>query len=200
VELPAPMVVAERWCGDSKRMHHVHDAHQGIVLVEGTQSSVFPWADGQTVKGHDLIHGEGWRGRQHPWEAGVRSVRLQAIRPPYGQVPVVIGDEPGQDRCSLRWLETERSAPQCIRRGRRRSGMACVLRTLTPLLAPEACQVRSDDASYGPLGLRLIGSVIVFSTARVICKGQLTMEEIIFRLQHDWRCVDAEALALPSLS
>ena len=34
--------------------------------------------------------------------------------------------------------------------------------------------------------LRLMGSFILFYTSRVICKGRLTMEEIIFSLKHYW--------------
>jgi len=45
-----------------------------------------------------------------------------------------------------------------------------------------------------------MGCCILFSTSRVSCKGELTMEEIIFSLQPYWRFVDSEALALPSLS
>ena len=72
VELPVPRVGAESWWSDSKRMQHVGDQHQGTLLVEGKQSSVCTLADGRQVKGHDLIHGEGWRWRQSPWEAGGR--------------------------------------------------------------------------------------------------------------------------------
>jgi hypothetical protein len=36
--------------------------------------------------------------------------------------------------------------------------------------------------------------------SRVICKGRLTMEEIIFSLKHYWRFVDCEALELQALS
>lgn len=32
--LPAPMRVADRWFGDSKRLQHVRDAHQGPLLLE----------------------------------------------------------------------------------------------------------------------------------------------------------------------
>jgi hypothetical protein len=39
-----------------------------------------------------------------------------------------------------------------------------------------------------------MGSFILFYTSRVICKGRLTMAEIIFRLKHYWRFVDLEAL------
>ena len=97
---------------------------------------------------------------------------------------MVIVDEPGQDRVSLLCLETERSAPQLIRRWRRRSWIEFVFRTLKHLLATEACQVHSEDASYGHLVLRLMGCFVLFYTSRVICKGQLTMEEIIFSLKH----------------
>ena len=143
VALPLPRVVAERWLSDSKRMQHVGRAYQGTLLVEGKQSSVFPWADGRQGKGQDRIQGEAWPWRQHPWEPRVRSVRLRATSPTYGKVTVVIVDEPRQDRCSLRCLETPLSAPQLIRRWRRRRWIALVFRTLTQRLATEACQVRS---------------------------------------------------------
>ena len=107
---------------------------------------------------------------------------------------MVIVDEPRQDRFSLLCLETTRSTPQLIRRWRRRSWIELVLRTLQHLLAIEACQVRSEDAYYGHLVWRLMGSFILFYTARVICKGRLTMEELLFRLKHYWRFVDFEAL------
>jgi hypothetical protein len=41
VNLPPPMVVAESWLSDSKRMQHVHQAQQGPVLVEGQASYPF---------------------------------------------------------------------------------------------------------------------------------------------------------------
>jgi hypothetical protein len=40
----------------------------------------------------------------------------------------------------------------------------------------------------------------LFYTSRVVCKGRLTMEEIIFSLKHYWRFVDSEALELKALS
>jgi hypothetical protein len=198
--LPAPMVVADSWFSDSKLMQHVHDVHQGIVLVEGKKSYTFTLADGQKITGHDLIHGKVRRWQQHPWEAGVRYARIRATSPTYGQVTVVIVDEPGEDLFYLLCLETERSAPQLIRRWRRRSWIEFVFRTLKHLLATEACQVHTEDAYYGHLVLRLMGSFILFYTARVICKGRLTMEEIIFSLKHYWRFVDLEALELQALS
>ena len=200
VELPPPMVVADSWFSDSKLMQHVHDAHQGTLLVEGKQSYTFTLADGHKVKGRDLIQGEVWRWRQHPWEPGVHYVRLRAMSPTYGQVTVVIVDEPGQDRFYLLCLETSLSAPQLIRRWRRRTWIEFVFRTLKHLLATEACQVHSEDAYYGHLVLRLMASFILFYTSRVICKGCRTMEELIFSLKHYWRFVDLEALELQALS
>jgi hypothetical protein len=198
--LPAPMGVAENWLSDSKLMQHGRDVHQGTLLVEGKASYYFPLADGRQVKGHDLIAGKEWRWQPHPWEVGVHDVRLRATSPTYGQVTVVIVDEPGQDRFYLLCLETERSAPQLIRRRRRRSWIGFVFRTLKHLLATASCQVHSEDADYGHLVLRLMGCLVLFYTSRVICKGQLTMEEIIFSLKHYWRFVALEALDLQGLS
>jgi hypothetical protein len=45
-----------------------------------------------------------------------------------------------------------------------------------------------------------MGCLVLFYTSRVVCKGQLTMEEIIFSLKHYWRFVDCEALGLKALS
>ena len=56
------------------------------------------------------------------------------------------------------------------------------------------------DAYYGHLVLRLMASFVLLYTSRVICKGRLTMEEIIFSLKHYWRFVDSEALELQALS
>ena len=81
VHLPPPMVVADSWFSDSKLMQYVGAQHQGTLLVEGKQSYTFLLANGQKVKGSDLIHGEGWQWRQSPWEAGVFYVRLRATSP-----------------------------------------------------------------------------------------------------------------------
>jgi hypothetical protein len=140
------MVVADSWFGDSKLMQHVGQTHQGTLLVEGKQSYALTLADGRQVKGRDLIQSEAWSWRSHPWEPRVRYVRLRAISPTYGQVTVVIVDEPGQDCFYRLCLETERSAPQLIRRWRRRSWIEFVFRTLKHLLAAEACQVHLSGA------------------------------------------------------
>ena len=48
--------------------------------------------------------------------------------------------------------------------------------------------------------LRLMGCFVLMYTSRVVCQGQLTMEEIIFSLKHYWRFVDSETLELKALS
>ena len=45
-----------------------------------------------------------------------------------------------------------------------------------------------------------MASFVLFYTSRVVCKGHLTMEEIIFSLKHYWRFVDCEALERKVLS
>lgn len=197
--LPAPVVVADSWFSDSKLMQHVHRQHQGTLVVEGKKSYVFGGVQGRTLKGSDLIDAEGsWR--DHPWEPRVRYRRLNATSPTYGPVTVVVVDEPGQDRFYLLCLATSLSAPQIIRRWRRRNWIEHCFRTLKHLLATESCQVHSEDAYYGHLVLRLMASFILFYTSRVICKGRVTMEAIIFSLKHYWRFVDSEVLELQGLS
>ena len=74
-----------------------------------------------------------------------------------------------------------------------------MFRILKHLLATAACQVRSEDAYNGQLVLRLMGSFTLFYTARVICRGRLTMAEILFSLKHYWRFVDLKPLELQAL-
>jgi len=200
LELPAPMVVADSWFSDSKLMRHVSSQHQGTVLVEGKNAYVFTLLDGRRVTGRDLV--TRWDGpwRDSPWEARVRYARLRATSPTYGPVTVVIVDEPGEDHFYLLCLATSVNAPRLIRLWRRRSWIEHCFRTLKHLLATEACQVQSEDAYYGHLVLRLMGCFILCYTTRVICKGELTMEEIVFSLTHDWRFVDSEVLELQGLS
>jgi hypothetical protein len=78
LHLPPPMVGADSWFSDSKRMQPVHEVHQGTVLVEDKASYCFTLADGQPIKGHDRLAGTEWCRHQHPWEAGVQYVRLRA--------------------------------------------------------------------------------------------------------------------------
>lgn len=141
-----------------------------------------------------------WPWRDSPWEPRVRDARLRANSPTYGPVTWVMVDDPGQDRFYLMGLTTALRAPQLIRRWRRRSWIEPCFRTRKHLLATETCQVQSEDAYYGHVVLRLMGCFIVLYTTRVICQGELTMEEIVCSLKHYWRFVDSEALELPGLS
>jgi len=66
--------------------------------------------------------------------------------------------------------------------------------------ADRALSLPNEDAYYGHLVLRLMGCLVLFYTSRVICKGRLTMEDLIFSLKHYWRFVDSEPLELKALS
>ena len=97
-------------------------------------------------------------------------------------------------------LDTVISGPRLVRVWKRRHWIEYCFRTLKHLLATGACQVRSEEAYYGHLVLRLMGCFVLFYASRVICKGRLTLEEIIFSLKHSGRFVDCEALELKALS
>ena len=197
---PPPLVMADSWLGDSGLMAHVATAQRGTLLVEGNTSQVFHRPDGPRVKGHD------WRSRSDwPWRAslhlpGGRDARLTVSRPTYGVVTVVMVQAPGRERYDLRCRETMMSAPRLIRAWRRRSWIAHHFRTQKHLLATEACQVQTEDAYVGPLVLRLLAGLVLLSTARIVLKGQVTMEERLFSLKQHWRFLDSEPLELPALS
>jgi hypothetical protein len=200
VDLPPPIVMADSWFGDSKLMRHVATTHEGTLLVEGKTTDVFALPDGRQVKGHNLQKPGDWLWRESPQVPGVRYVRLRATSPTYGAVTVTIVKEPSADQYYVICLETAISSPRLIRAWKRRSWIEYCFRTLKHLLATGACQVHGEDAYYGHLVLRLMGCLVLFYTSRVISKGQLTMEEIIFSLKHYWRFVDCEALELTALS
>jgi hypothetical protein len=200
VALPPPILVADSWFSDSKLMRHVATTHQGTLLVEGKSTYVFALPDGHQVKGDDLQHQRDWPWRDSPQVPGVRYVRLRATSPTYGAVTLIVVDEHGEDQFYVMCLATAISGPRLIRAWKRRSWIEYCFRTLKHLLATGACQVHSEEAYYGHLVLRLMGCFVLFYTSRVICKGRLTMEEIIFSLKHYWRFVDCEALELKALS
>ena len=130
----------------------------------------------------------------------MRYARLRATSPTYGAVTLIVVAEPRAEQFYVMCLETDISSPRLIRAWKRRWWIEHCFRTLKHLLATSVCQVRSEDAYDGHLVLRLIGYLVLFYTSRVICKGRLTMEEIIFSLKHYWRFVDSEALELQALS
>jgi hypothetical protein len=200
VDLPPPIVMADSWFGDSKLMRHVATTHEGTLLVEGKTTYVFALPDGRQVKGHNLQKPGDWLWRESPQIPGVRYVRLRATSPTYGVVTITMVKEPSADQYYVICLETAISSPRLIRAWKRRSWIEYCFRTLKHLLATGACQVHGEDAYYGHLVLRLMGCLVLCYTSRVISKGQLTMEEIIFSLKHYWRFVDCEALELTALS
>jgi hypothetical protein len=200
VELPPPMVVADSWFSDSKLMCHVATTHQGTVLVEGKSTYVFALPDGRQVKGHDLQQHHEWPWRSSEQVPGVRYARLRATSPTYGAVTLIVVSAPREEQFYVMCLDTTISGPRLIRAWKRRHWIEYCFRTLKHLLATGACQVHSEEAYYGHLVLRLMGCLVLFYTSRVICKGRLTMEEIIFSLKHYWRFIDSEALELQALS
>jgi hypothetical protein len=200
IELPPPMVVADSWFSDSKLMRHVATMHQGTFLVEGKSSYVFGLSNGRQVKGHDLQKPGDWPWRNSLQVPGVHYARLRATSATYGIVTIIMIDEPGVDQFYLLCLGTGISGPRLIRAWKRRHWIEHCFRTLKHLLATGACQVHSEDAYYGHLVLRLMGCLVLFYVSRVVSKGWLTREEIIFSLKHYRRFVDSEALKLKVLS
>jgi hypothetical protein len=200
VHLPPPIVVADSWFSDSKLMRHVATTHQGTFLVEGKSTYVFKLPDGRQVKGHDLQQDRDWPWRSSPQVPGVRYARLRATSSTYGTVTLIVVSEPREEQFYVMCLETAISGPRLIRAWKRRHWIEYCFRTLKHLLATGACQAQSEEAYYGHLVLRLMGCFVLFYTSRVICKGRLTMEEILFSLKHYWRFVDSEALDLKALS
>jgi hypothetical protein len=200
VALPPPLVVADSWFSDSKLMCHVATTHQGTVLVEGKSTYVFALADGRQVKGEDLQQQRDWPWRHSEQVPGVRYARLRATSPTYGAVTLIVVAEPREEQFYIMCLDTAISGPRLIRAWKRRYWIEYCFRTLKHLLATGACQVQSEDAYYGHLVIRLMGCFVLMYTSRVVCKGRLTMEEIIFSLKHYWRFVDSEVFELKALS
>jgi hypothetical protein len=181
-------------------MHHVATTHQGTFLVEGKSTYVFDLPDGRQVKGHDLRQQRDWPWRESPQVPGMRYARLRATSPTYGAVTLLVVSAPREEQFYVMCLDTAISGPRLIRAWKRRHWIEYCFRTLKHLLVAGACQVHNEDAYYGHLVLRLMGCLVLLYTSRVICKGRLTMEEIIFSLKHYWRFVDCEALELTALS
>jgi hypothetical protein len=200
VHLSPPIVVADSWFSDSKLMRHVATTHRGTFLVEGKSIYVFKLPDGRQVKGHNLQQDREWPWRESGQVPGVRYARLRATSPTYGAVTLIVVKKPREEQYYVMCLDTAISGPRLIRAWKRRHWIEHCFKTLKHLLATSACQVHSEDAYYGHLVLRLMGCLVLFYTSRVICKGRLTMEEIIFSLKHYWRFVDCEALELQALS
>lgn len=200
LHLPTPLASADSWFSDSKLMTHVSDTHRGTLLVQGKSTYAFTLQGGQKVKGSDLIKGDHWPWRQSLHALGCRYARLRATSATYGEVTLILVDKAGEDRFYLFCLASEIPATRLLRVWSRRNLIEQVFRTLKHLLATDACQVHSEDAYYGHLVLRLMASFVLYYTSRVIFKGRVTMDEMIFNLKHHWSSVDCQELELYGLS
>lgn len=198
--LPPPLIVADSWFGSAALLESVATDEQGTVLVEGKSTYVFFLSDGRRVTGQDCLTQHVWPWHDRAQLPGIRYARLTALSPTYGRVTLVIVDTPGQDRFYLLCRETAITAPRLIRAWRRRQWIAHGFRTRKHLLATEACQVQTEDAYYGHLVWRLLAGLVLLYTARILFKGQVTMEEILFCLKHHWRFLTSELLELQGLS
>jgi len=201
LELPAPMVVADSWFSDSKLMAQVAGMYQGTLLVQGKNSYTFYLEDGRKVKGADLVHDDtAWPWCQSLHAPDCRYARLRAKSPTYGQVTLLLVDKPREDRFYLFCLASDVPATRLLRVWSRRHLIEQVFRTLKSLLATDACQVHSEDAYYGHLVLRLIACFVLYYTSRVLFKGHVTMDEMVFNLKHHWSSVNCQPLELYGLS
>jgi hypothetical protein len=200
LRLSSPLAVADSWFSDSKLMRHVRGRHQGVLLVQGKSTYAFTLEDGRKIKGSDLLKDGSWPWRQSLDAPGCRYARLQARSATYGEVTLIAVDKAGEDRFYLMALATPIPATRLLRLWSRRTLIEQVFRTLKSLLATDACQVRSEDAYYGHLVLRLIASFVLHYTSRVLFTGRVSMDEMIFNLKHHWSSVDCEPLELYGLS
>jgi hypothetical protein len=200
LHLPAPLAAADSWFSDSKLMHHVSAMHQGTMLVQGKSTYTFLLRDGHKVKGHDLVNGDDWPWRQSLDASGCRYARLRAHSATYGEVTLILVDKPREDRFYLLCLATRIPATRLLRVWSRRHLIEQVCRTLKHLLATDACQIHNEDAYYGHLVLRLMASFVLYYTSRVILKGRVTMDDMIFNVKHHWSSVNCQELELYGLS
>ena len=112
----------------------------------------------------------------------MRYARLRATSPTYGAVTLIVVKEPKEEQFYIMCLETALSGPRLIRAWKRRHWIEHCFRTLKHLLATGACQVRSEDAYYGHLVLRLMGCLVLFYTSRSFAKGG-SRWKIIFQFE-----------------
>ena len=70
--LPAPLVVADSWVGDSKLLAHVAHHQRGTVVVEGKRTDVFQRPDGRRVTGQELLTRADW-----PWRDRLQLPRIR---------------------------------------------------------------------------------------------------------------------------
>lgn len=198
--LPRPRAAAASWLSASKVMHHVGNTHQGTLLVQGKSTYAFTLEGGQKVKGADLTTGDQWPWRQSLYAPGCRYARLRAHSATYGEGTLILVDNTGEDRFSVFCLASDMPATRLLRVWSRRHLIAQVFRPLKHVFATAACHVHNEAASYGHLVLRLMASFVLYYTTRVLCKGHVTMDEMIFNVKHHWSSVDCQELALYGLA
>jgi hypothetical protein len=126
------------------------------VDVTGQRPEVVWLSDGRRVAGQERPSQVDWPWRDRLQLPGRRSARRTATNPTCGSVTVVIVNEPAQQGDSRHCQATALTAPRLILAWTRRSWIAPHGRTLTPLLATAACQVRGEDADDGPVVLQLL--------------------------------------------
>jgi hypothetical protein len=192
--VPAPLVVADRWFGDSTWLAHVASHQRGTAVVEGKRPDVCRLPTGRRVTGQEWRTRADWPWRDRLQLPGMRYARLTATSPTDGPVTVVIVPEPGEACDDLLCQATPLTAPRLIRAWKRRSWIEHSFRTLKHLLATEACQVQGEDAYDGPLVWRLLAGLVRLYTARRLLKGRVTMDEMVFSLNHHWRFVTSKDL------
>src|SRR5262249_37035414 len=105
-------------------------------------------------------------------------------------------DKPREERFYVFCLASDIAATRLLRIWSRRHLIEQVFRTLKSLLATDACQVHNEDVYYGHLVLRLIACFVLYYTSRVIFKGRVTMDEMVFNLKHHWSSVNCQPLYL----
>jgi hypothetical protein len=192
--LPAPLVGADRWCGDSAWLAHLPRHQQGTLVVAGKRREVFGRPDGRRVKGQALVTPPDWPWRDRLQVPGRRYARGTATSATYGRITRVLVDTPGEERFSLWCRETPLSAPRLIRAWHRRRWLEPTFRTLKHMWAAEACQVQTEDASSGHPVWRLWDGLVRLSTVRFRLKDRVTMEAIVFSLKHHWRFLTSASL------
>ena len=191
---PAPWVVADRWLGDSAWRAPIQLPQQGTLVVEGKRRYVFVRPDGRRVQGQARVTPPDWPWRDSLQVPGLRDARCTATSATDGRVTLVLVDNPGAERFSWRCLATTISAPRLLRAWGRRSGLEQTFRTLKHLLAAEACQVQTEDASYGPLVWRWLAGLVLRYTVRFRVKDRVTREASVFSLKPHWRFLTSASL------
>jgi len=147
-----------------------------------------------------VVKTDHWAWQQSLHAPGCRYVRLRARSRTYGQVLLVVVDKPGEKPFYLISMSLTIQVTRLMQAWNQRHWIEQLFRILKHLLAAEACPARTEDAYSGHFVLRLMAGFVLFSTSRVIFKGHVTMEEIVFTLKHHWMTVDYESFELYAIA